>query len=139
MMLYVNNAVTINYPVAQSMASIIKYILLISAVATAVVAIWKKKYFLFEYTVFTFILAIGYYLIEYPGISGIPFVYKETADSIIITDFGMKIAKYFQTKYIVYGLWAVNVIYCVFSIVFHSIKYTRIKKTKNKDVQGNKA
>lgn len=140
MMLYVHNAVAVNYITAQKMCGILKYILLAAALGTVVVGIWKKKFYLFEYSVFTLILAGGYYLIEYPGISGIPFIYKEFSDGTIqITEFGAKLAPYFNTTYIVYGLWTVNVLYCVYAIVVHSVRYTKIKNHSKKDIQGKKA
>ncbi|MBQ4528138.1 MAG: hypothetical protein II998_08700 [Clostridia bacterium] len=141
MMLYVQNAVTVDYlDVGQPLLAVLRIVLLVASVGTAAVAIWKKKFYLFEYTVFTFILALGYHILK-EGPVGIPFLYNDAGDNLAPNALGRVLEPYLKNNYVLYGLWGVNVLYCVYAIVVHSIRYTRIKKIKASDVnaQGKKA
>lgn len=133
-MLYVQNAVKVNFTVAQTLLSVLRVILALAAVGTAVVAVWKKKYFLFEYTVFTLILAIGYHVLK-EGPIGLPFLYKKAGDLYVANSVGKIFEPYLQGTYVMYGLWGANVLYSVYAIVFHSVRYTKIKNTSKKDIQ----
>lgn len=125
-LLYVHNAITTNFLSAQSFINVLEIALLAIGVVTAGFAIWQKKYFLFEYTAFCLVMAIGYYFLE-NGASGIPFLFSEKDGVFTVSALGMTLAKILRTTYIIYGLWAVNVIYCIATIVLHTVKYTKIK------------
>lgn len=125
-LLYVHNAITTNFIAAQTLINVLEIILLATSVVTAAIAIWKKKYFLFEYTAFCLVMAVGYYLLE-NGASGIPFLFSEKDGTFTVSSFAMKLANILKTNYIIYGLWAVNVLYCIATIVLHTVKYTKIK------------
>ncbi|MBQ4630351.1 MAG: hypothetical protein IJB70_05150 [Clostridia bacterium] len=138
-MLYVQNAVTVRYlDVGQPLLAVLRIVLLVASVGTAAVAIWKKKFYLFEYTVFTLILALGYHILK-EGPVGIPFLYRDAGDIQVPNALGKVLQPYLQNNYVLYGLWGVNVLYCVYAIVVHSIRYTKIKNTKKKDIQGKNA
>lgn len=126
LMLYIHNAVTTNFVAATGMITVIEILFLVAAVACAVVAIWKKKTFLWEYVAFCLIMAIGYHLI--PGVSGIPGMVSEGDGTFTVRPIAVKLSTIITTKNVIYGLWAVNVLYCVLTIVLHSVKYTKIKK-----------
>ncbi len=125
-LLYVHNAITTNFLSAQSFLNVLEILLLAAAAVTAGFAIWKKKYFLFEYTAFCLVMSIGYYFLE-NGASGIPFLFSEKDGVFTVTPLGMSLSKILRTTYIIYGLWAVNLIYCIATIVLHTVKYTKIK------------
>lgn len=125
-LLYVHSAITTNFIAAQTTLNFIEVFLLVGAIVTAGIAIWKKKYFLFEYTAFCLVMAIGYYFLE-NGASGIPFLFTEKNGTFTVSPIAMKLSAILRTNYIIYGLWAVNVLYCILTIVLHTVKYTKIK------------
>lgn len=128
-LLYSQNLLKTNAVRAQSFLTAIEIIYALSAVVFTLTAIIKKKNWLWEYVAFTAVMAVGFYLMHH-GVSGIPFLVKETADSFTISPLAAKLSKVIQTNYVIYALWAVNVIYCVLTIVLHSVKYNKIKKIK---------
>lgn len=132
LLIYVHNAIKTNYLAATEFLGIIEVLLLVAAAGCAVFAIWKKKNFLWEYVVFALVLALSYYLLE-NGTAGIPGMVKETGDTFIVSPIAMKLSTILTTKYIIYFLWAVNVLYCVYTIVIHSVNYTRIKKSNKEN------
>ncbi len=127
MMLYVHNAVTTNFIEAQGFLSIIQFVLLVIAVATGIVAVWKKYTFLWEYAVVALVLCTGYYLLE-NGVSGIPGLVSDANGTFTVSETAVLLSKIINTKTVIYALWAFNVVYCVFTIAYHSAKYTKIKK-----------
>lgn len=129
LLLYAQNLLKTNAIRAMSFLTVIEIIYAVSAIAVAVVAIAKKKSWLWEYAIFGIIMAIGYYLMHH-GVSGIPFIYKESGTTVTISPLAQKLSKIIKTNYIIYALWAVNVVYCVLTIVLHSVKYNKIKKIK---------
>lgn len=130
LMLYVHNAVTTNFVEAQGFLSIIQFILLVIAVAIGIVAVWKKHTFLWEYAAVALVLCIGYYFLE-NGTSGIPGMVSDANGTFTVSETAVFLSKIINTKTVIYALWAFNVLYCVLTIVFHSAKYTKIKKGKN--------
>ncbi len=128
-LLYSQNLLKTNAIRAQSFLTVIEAIYAISAVVVAVVAIVKKKNWLWEYAVFGIIMAAGFYLMHH-GVSGIPFLVKESEGTITISPLAQKLSAIIQTNYMIYALWAANVLYCIFTIVLHSVKYNKIKKIK---------
>ncbi len=129
-MLYIHNAVTTNFVMATGLLTVLQFITLVLSVGMAVVAIWKKCTFLWEYVVVCVVLCIGYYLLE-NGVSGIPGLVKEAEGSFTMSQFALSLSKVINTKTVIYALWAFNVVYCVAAIVFHSARYTKIKKGNN--------
>lgn len=129
LLLYAQNLLKTNAIRAMSFLTVIEIIYAVSAIAVAVVAIAGKKSWLWEYAIFGIIMAIGYYLMHH-GVSGIPFIYKESGTSVTISPLAQKLSTIIKTNYIIYALWAVNVVYCVLTIVLHSVKYNKIKKIK---------
>ncbi len=127
LMLYIHNAVTTNFVNTQGFLSIIQFILLGLAVATGVVAVWKKYTFLWEYVGVALVLCTGYYLLE-NGAGGIPGMVSDANGTFTVSQTAMFLSKIINTKTVIYALWAFNVLYCVLTIVFHSAKYTKIKK-----------
>lgn len=127
LMLYIHNAVTTNFVAATGMLTVIEILFLVASVACAAVAIWKKKAFLWEYVAFCLIMAIGYYFLQH-GVSGIPGMVSEGDGTFTVRPIAVKLSTIITTKNVIYGLWAVNVLYCVLTIVLHSVKYTKIKK-----------
>ena len=130
LMLYVHNAVTTNFVQATGFLSIIQMLLLLASLGLAVVAIWKKHTFLWEYFAVAIVLCLGYYLLE-NGVSGIPGLVKEAEGSFTVSKTAVLLSKIVNTQTVIYALWAFNVVYCVATIVFHSARYTRIKKGNN--------
>lgn len=128
-LLYSQNLLKTNAVRAQSFLTAIEIIYALSAVTVTLVAIMNKKNWLWEYVAFTAVMAVGFYLMHH-GVAGIPFLVKETGDTFTISPLAMKLSKIIQTNYVIYALWAVNVIYCVLAIVLHSVKYNKIKKIK---------
>lgn len=127
LMLYVHNAVTTNFIKAQSFLSIIQFVLLVTAVGIAFVAVWKKHTFLWEYAAVALVLCTGYYFLE-NGASGIPGLVSDANGTFTVSETAVLLSKIINTKTVIYALWAFNVLYCVLTIVFHSAKYTKIKK-----------
>lgn len=127
LLLYIHSAFKTNYTTALGIINVVSILFLIGAVVCAAIAIWKKKTVLWEYVVFAFIMAVAYYLLP-RGASGIPGLMKEADGMLIISDFGQKVAKIITSQNIIYALWGTNVLYCIFTIVFHSARYTKIKK-----------
>jgi len=130
LMLYVHNAVTTNFVQATGFLSIIQMLLLVAFLGLAVVAIWKKHTFLWEYAIVAIVLCLGYYLLE-NGVSGIPGLVKEAEGSFTVSKTAVLLSKIVNTQTVIYALWAFNVVYCVATIIFHSARYTRIKKGNN--------
>ena len=128
-LLYSQNLLKTNAVRAQSFLTAIEIIYAISAVTVTLVALMNKKNWLWEYVAFTAVMAVGFYLMHH-GVSGIPFLVKDTGDTFTISHLAMKLSKIIQTNYVIYALWAINVIYCVLTIVLHSVKYNKIKKIK---------
>ena len=128
-LLYSQNLLKTNAVRAQSFLTAIEIIYAISAVTVTLVALMNKKNWLWEYVAFTAVMAVGFYLMHH-GVSGIPFLVKDTGDTFTISPLAMKLSKIIQTNYVIYALWAINVIYCVLTIVLHSVKYNKIKKIK---------
>lgn len=129
-LLYAQNIVKTNYLRAQTFLTIVDIVYAASAVGITVAAIIKKEKWLWEYAIFGAVMAIGYYFLLKPGVSGLPFLYKEAEGTLSISNFAMKISAILKTTNIIYGLWAVNVIYCVLTIALHSVKYNKIKNSK---------
>ncbi|MBE7050438.1 MAG: hypothetical protein E7394_06650 [Ruminococcaceae bacterium] len=127
LLLYVHNAFKVNYVASLGIINVISVLFVIAAVVCVVFAIWKKKTFLVEYAVFALILALLYYLLP-RGASGIPGLYEEKDGMLVVSDFAMKMAKILTNQNITYSLWGVNVLYCIYTIIFHSVRYTKIKK-----------
>lgn len=130
LLIYVHNSITTNYVAATQFLSVTEVILLLASVVCAAVAIWKKKSFLWEYAIFGIVLTIAYYLLE-NGAAGIPGLVKDTGDTFTVTPLAMKLSAILTSKHIIYFLWAVNVLYCIYAIVIHSLKYSKIKKGNN--------
>ena len=128
-LLYAQNLTKTNAIVAQKFLTAIEILYLASAVGVILFAVIKKKSWLWEYAIFGIVMALGYYLMHH-GVSGIPFLIKESGNTISISPFAVKLSKIIRTDYITYALWAINVLYCVLSIALHSIRYNKIKKTK---------
>lgn len=129
MLLYSQNLLKTNAVRAQSFLTAVEIIYALSAVTFTLTAIFKKKNWLWEYVAFTAVMAVGFYLMHH-GVAGIPFLVKDTGDTFKVSPLAVKLSKIIQTNYVIYALWAVNVIYCVLTIVFHSVKYNKIKKIK---------
>ncbi len=127
LLLYIHSAFKTNYTTALGIINVITVLFVIAAVLCIVFALWKKKNFLWEYAVFALVIAVLYYLLP-RGASAIPGLIQEKDGMVIISDFASKIAKILTSQYIIYALWGVNVLYCIFTIVFHSARYTKIKK-----------
>ncbi len=72
-------------------------------------------------------MAVFYYLLP-RGTSGIPGLVSEKDGMIVISSFAEKLSKIISSQNIIYALWGINVIYCIFTIIFHSARYTKIKK-----------
>ncbi len=129
LLLYAQSLLKTNAIAAMSFLTAIEIIYSVSAVAVAVTAIVKKQKWLWEYAIFGVVMAVGYYLMHH-GVSGIPFIYKESGTTVTISPIAQKLSAIIKTNYIIYALWAVNVVYCILTIVLHSVKYNKIKKTK---------
>ena len=127
LLVYVNSAFKTNYVAALGVINVVSVLFVIAAVVCVVFAVWKKKMFLLEYAVFALILAVLYYLLP-RGASGIPGLYEEKDGMFTVSDFAMKVANILSSQNITYSLWGVNVLYCIYTIVFHSVRYTKIKK-----------
>ena len=130
LMLYIHNAVTTNFVGAQGFLSIIQFVLLALAVGTGFVAVWKKYTFLWEYVGVALVLCIGYYFLK-NGASGIPGLVSDANGTFTVSETAVFLSKIINTKTVIYALWAFNVLYCVLTIVYHSAKYTKIKKGNN--------
>ncbi len=127
-LLYVQNLITVDFIKAQGVLLFTEIAFALVGVATLVLGIICKKKYFFEYTAFFLIMALGYYFLK-NGASGIPGLVKNSADgTIIISEFAMKISKVFQSKYIILGLWAINVVYGILTITLHTVKYSKIRK-----------
>ena len=127
LMLYTHNAVTTNFVRATGFLSIIQFVLLGVSAVMAIFALLKKKTFLWEYVVVGLVLCLGYYFLE-NGVSGIPGLVKEGNGTFTVSQSAEFLSKIINTKTVIYALWAFNVVYCVFTIVFHSVRYSKIKK-----------
>ena len=127
LLLYVHSAFKTNYSTALDIINVVTIILFIGAVVCAVLAVWKKRSFLWEYVVFAILMAVAYYFLP-RGASGIPGLMQETEGMIVVTDLGQKLSGIITSQNIIYALWGINVLYCIFTIVFHSARYTKIKK-----------
>lgn len=127
LLLYVHSAFKTNYNTALEIINVVSVLFIVGAVVCAFFAIVKKKTFLWEYAVFAFVIAIAYYLLP-RGASGIPGLIKEGDGMLVISDFASKIGSILSSQNIIYALWGINVLYCIFTIVFHSARYTKIKK-----------
>lgn len=130
LLIYVHTSITTNFVAASQFLTVAEVLIALVSVGCGVVALWKKKSFLWEYAIFGIILVVSYYLLQ-NGVAGIPFLVKETADTFTVSPLAMKLSVILNSKYIIYFLWAVNVMYCVYAIVFHSLKYSKIKKGNN--------
>ncbi|MDY3304854.1 MAG: hypothetical protein SOW78_11390 [Clostridia bacterium] len=130
-LLYIQTLVTTNVAEAQLPLAITEITYLVLAMAAAMISAFKRKKYLLEYTAFCVVMAIGYYLLK-NGASGIPFVYKESANSITISPMGAKLAGILKTNYIIYALWGINVLYCILTISLHTVKYNKIKNSSAK-------
>ena len=130
LMLYIQNMVTTNFLTAKSFLNIIIFILAVGFVATILVAIWKKKFFLFEYSAFCLVFMIGYYLLP-RGASAFSFLFPSQEGAFIVTPLRAKLSQILTTTNITYALWTLNVLYCILTISLHTLKYSRIKSGKN--------
>ena len=131
-LLYIQNLLSVDYLKAQSILTFIEILFTAIGVITAVFAIIRKQKSLFEYTVFFLVTAIGYYLLK-NGAAGIPGLIDQSANTITISPFADKVGRILQGKYIIFTLWAINVAYGILTITFHTVKYTKIKKSDKKD------
>ena len=129
LLLYAQNIYATNVKVGYKFITAIEIIYLALAVVSAGVAVFSKKSWFWEYAAFGIVMAIGYYLMHH-GVSGIPFLVKESGNTFSVSPIAVKLSKILRTDYITYALWAVNVLYCVLSIALHSIRYNKIKKLK---------
>ncbi len=129
LLLYAQNMLKTSAIRAMSFLTAIEIIYFVLAVGVGVFAVVKKQGWLWEYAIFGLVMAIGYYLMHH-GVSGIPFIYRETHGTVTISPIAQKLSKIIQTNYIIYALWAINVVYCILTIVLHSVKYNKIKKIK---------
>ena len=130
LMLYVHNIIKTNFLSAQTFLTVFEILFLAGAVVLALIAIIKKKNFLWEYVIVFLVLSAGYYLLE-NGVSGIPGMMTVADGSVTISKAAVFLAKFINSQTVIYALWAFNVIYCVATIVYHSVKYTKIKKGSN--------
>ena len=130
-LLYIQNLLSVNFTRAQSILTVIEVLFAGIGIATAVVAIVRKQKYLFEYTVFFLVTALGYYLLK-NGASGIPGLVSEKAGVITISPMAETVGKILQSKYIILSLWGVNVIYAIFTITLHTVNYSKIKKSDKK-------
>ncbi len=129
-LLFYAQSMLTNFLRAQSFLSIVSLAYAIAAIAVGVIAVVKNQKWLWEYVVFGLVMAIGYYFMRNPGVSGLTLIYP--ADEI-----GMQhgpginqVAKLLAATNIKYALWAANLLYCVLAIALHSVKYNKIKNTK---------
>lgn len=129
-LLYAQNLVKTNYLKSHTFLLITDIICGVLTLGIALVAYFKKKKWLWEYVIFGGVMTIGYYLLLNPGVSGLPFLYTETENTLKVSPFVMKIAHILNTNYVIYSLWAVNVIYCILTITLHTIKYNKIKNLR---------
>ena len=138
LLLFVQNQVSVNVVAAQSFLLFVEIAYALLALATCVIALVKKKFFLFEYTAFFLIMALGYYIIK-NGALGIIDPFYEFGDPIPATrsSFEMFLINILQTKYVIVALWGINVLYAILTITLHTVKYTKIKN-KHKKAQSAK-
>lgn len=127
LLLYVHSAFKTNYTVALGIINAVDILFVLAAIVCGVFAVWKKKTFLWEYAVFALVLAICYYFLP-RGVSGIPGLMSEKDGVLTVSAIAEKLSKVITSQNITYALWGVNVLYCIFTIVFHSARYTKIKK-----------
>lgn len=130
LMLYIQNMVATNFLTAKSFLNIVICLLGAGLVVTLVLAIWKKKYFLFEYSAFCLVFMIGYYLLP-RGASAFSFMFPSQEGAFIVTPLRAKLSQILTTTNITYALWALNVLYCILTISIHTIRYSKIKSSKN--------
>lgn len=130
-LLYAQSIVKTNFLKANTFLTIVTAAYALCTVGVAAFAIIKKSKWLWEYVIFGAVMTIGYYFLLNPGVTGLPFLYTETDSSLKISEFALKISSILKTSHIIYGLWAVNVLYCVLAIALHSVKYNKIKRTKS--------
>jgi len=123
---YVQNLLTVDFMRAQGVLLFIEILYTVVGVAALVAGIVRKQKYFFEYTAFFLIMAVGYYLLK-NGAAGIPGLVRESGNSFTISPFAMTVSRILQSKYIILGLWAVNVLYGIFTITLHTVKYTKIK------------
>ena len=129
-LLYAQNLVKTNYLKSHTFLLITDITFAVLTLGIAAIAYFKKKSWLWEYVIFGGVVTIGYYFLLNPGISGLPFLYSETGNTLKVSPFVLKIAQIFNTNYVIYGLWAVNVIYCILAIFLHTVKYNKIKNSR---------
>ena len=129
-LLYAQSIVRTNFLKSGTFLTIVTFAYALCTVGIAVFASVKKVKWLWEYVIFGFVMTVGYYFLLNPGITGLPFLYSETESSLKVSQFALKLSSILQTSHIIYGLWAVNVLYCVLAIALHSVKYNKIKNNK---------
>jgi len=136
-LMYAQSIIKTNYLRAHTFLATVDIAYAVCTVGVAAYAIIKKEKWLWEYAVFGLVMSIGYYFLLFPGVSGLPFLYKETENSLVISQAVLNFSKILKTTNIIYALWAINVIYCVLAIALHSVKYNKIKNNnqKNKPTQ----
>ncbi len=119
-----------NFLRAQSFLAIVAIVYAIASVGVGVMAVVKKQKWLWEYVVFGLVMAVGYYFMRNPGVSGLTFIYPENEIGMQSGPMINQVAKLLSATNIKYGLWAANLLYCVLTIALHSVKYNKIKNTK---------
>ncbi len=129
-LLYAQSIVRTNFLKAGTFLTVVTFAYALCTVGIGVFAAVKKVKWLWEYVIFGFVMTVGYYFLLNPGVTGLPFLYTETHSSLKISGFALKLSSILQTSHIIYGLWAVNVLYCILAIALHSVKYNRIKNNK---------
>lgn len=126
-LLYIQNLITVDFIKAQGVLLFAEAAFAVLGVVALAVGIIRKEKYFFEYTAFFLILALGYYFLK-NGASGIPGLIKDADGMVTISEFAMKVSKIFQSKYIILGLWAINVVYGILTITLHTVKYSKIRK-----------
>lgn len=119
-----------NFLKAQKFLAVVACVYAVVAVAVAVFAVAKKKKFLWEYAIFALVMAIGYYFMRNPGVSGLTLIYPANEIGLQSGPGINQVAKLLSATNIKYGLWVANLLYCLLSIALHSVKYNKIKNTR---------
>ena len=129
-LLYAQSIVKTHYLKSETFLTIVTLVYAALTVAVGAYAIVKKEKWLWEYAIFGLVMTVGYYFLLNPGVTGLPFLYKETESGLKISNSALKLANLLKTTHIIYGLWAANVLYCILAIALHSVKYNKIKNIK---------
>ena len=134
LLFYVQNLMKTDYLSFMSFTPVVEWVYLIGALASGVVAVWKKKRFLFEYTAFFLIMAIGYYLLK-NGAMGVthPFSDPLADGNFTFSSFDANMIKIINGRNVTIGLWGAKLLYVILSMTLHTVKYSKIKNAAHGD------